>query len=234
MARPRLLSDAKKHEIVAMLACGCTFESAARYACCSVLTIRREARRNAEFHEQLRQALIRAQVTPVNVLHDYARRDWRAAAWLLERTDPGRFSKRAAKTFTETEVVELVGRIYDTVRRQIDNKETRLKIKRQVRTLVKSALNPATQAKLPSVALAAPAMTAPPHEKIEQETDREHAAKQVRQAKSGTAAPRQKSAQREPRARAAGQNGSKPAPVLIRAADVPSDRSSTFAPCDAT
>src|SRR5262245_30091185 len=108
MPRPRVLSEAKQHEIVAMINCGCTFEAAARHACCNVVTIRREARRNPEFHERLRQATMQAQVTPVIVLHDFACRDWKAAAWLLERTHAERFAERSAGIYTEAQVVDLL------------------------------------------------------------------------------------------------------------------------------
>jgi hypothetical protein len=227
MARPRLLSDGKKHEIVAMLACGCTFESAARYACCSVKTIRREARLNAEFHERIRQALISSRVTPVNVLHDYARRDWRAAAWLLERTDPGRFAKRNAKTFTQAEVVDLLGRVYDVVRRQIDDKSKRIQIKRQLRSVVRAALRPATKTKLPSLRSEQPASAVQeevtPRKAIKQRANKRDAAQ--------SSAPSEPSA---PRARAAAQNDPKPRPVLAPAGEVSPTNSSTFAACDGT
>ena len=123
-----------------MVACGCTIEAAARYVCCNVVTIRREARRNPEFHELLRKATIRAQVTPVNVLHDAASSDWRAAAWLLERTDPHRFAKRAAQTFSEAEVRDLLGRVCDAVRRELRDKPAYARIKRHVKTIVQTAL----------------------------------------------------------------------------------------------
>jgi hypothetical protein len=135
MPRPRSLSDTNQYEICAMVACGCTLQAAAQYACCSVVTIRREARRNPEFHERLRKATIQAQVTPVNVLHDFACRDWKAAAWLLERTHPERFAKRPACTYTEAQVADLLGRICDVFRRALADKEKFARVKRRVQVL---------------------------------------------------------------------------------------------------
>lgn len=243
MARPRSLSESKQHEICAMLACGCTFEAAARYACCNVVTIRREARRNPDFHERLRQATIQAQVTPVNVLHDAASSDWRAAAWLLERTDPGRFAKRSAKTFTEAEVADLLGRLYDIVRREVPSKERRLRIKRQLSALAKATLQPATKPRLPNLQPApkplptnrdAAATSNSPAPQNESQTSTPPAPNREPAQPAPANSPAKVDPSKTAPAHAAVQNQTKPHPNLIRASDIPLGNSSTFAAADAT
>ena len=192
-----------------MVACGCTIEAAARYVCCNVVTIRREARRNPEFHELLRKAAIRAQVTPVNVLHDAASSDWRAAAWLLERTDPHRFAKRAAQTYSEAEVRDLLGRVCDAVRRELRDKAAYARIKRHVKSIVQTALpQNATRRPAPFQGDVSPDDVAQfaPHEE-EAENQREHAPD---------------------------QNETKPTVVLTRMSDLPPSNSSPLPHADAT
>src|SRR4051812_33883442 len=52
MGRPCALNDAQRREVCALIATGCGFRTAADYVGCSPSTIRREALRNPEFHEQ--------------------------------------------------------------------------------------------------------------------------------------------------------------------------------------
>jgi hypothetical protein len=204
MPRPRSLSDTKQYEVCAMVACGCTLQAAAQYACCSVVTIRREARRNPEFHERLRKATIQAQVTPVNVLHDFACRDWKAAAWLLERTHPERFAKRPACTYTEAQVADLLGRVCDVFRRALADKEKFARVKRRVQVLF--------AATLPQ----------------DGRTDK----RRSRPAKSRIASPAPHSNCKD--AHMAEQNETIPQVVLSRATDLPPGNSSEFATADAT
>jgi hypothetical protein len=77
---------------------------AARYVGCSAYTIRREARRNPEFNEQLRKSNLAAELAPLNALRHLAMKYWRGAAWLLERTNPDRYGKLAPRTIKLTQL----------------------------------------------------------------------------------------------------------------------------------
>ena len=92
--RKRALDATKCREVCAMIAAGAGRKSAAHYVGCSVSTIRREAQRNDKFDEQLRRAEAHAEMRPLETMRDAAARDWRAAAWLLERCDPQRFGRQ--------------------------------------------------------------------------------------------------------------------------------------------
>ncbi len=143
--RQRILCEAKQREICALVSDGCTIEAVARYVCCSTITIRREARRNPQFHELLRQASVSAQLSPIQTMREAAAQSWRAAAWLLERTDPHRYGKRAPHTFSEAEVVDLLGRVCEAVRRETRDKPTFARIKHRVTTIANNALGQTTK-----------------------------------------------------------------------------------------
>src|SRR3972149_3390604 len=100
MPRPRALDELKRREICALVSAGCGIAEAARYVGCNPVTIRREAPRNAEFHEPLRNADLRAELSPLQALRQAAHTHWRAAAWFLERTQPDRFGRRNPDTVT--------------------------------------------------------------------------------------------------------------------------------------
>lgn len=123
MPRPRLLDDGKQREVCALVAAGCGIEAAARYVGCNPRTIRRAAMRDAGFYEQLRQAEIAAQVTPLHALRKAAGSHWRAAAWLLERTQPDRFARRQPRTFTENQVVEMVSHLSRIISDEVADKD---------------------------------------------------------------------------------------------------------------
>jgi len=106
--RPRALDDGKRREICALIAGGCTFQDAARYVRCSVNTIRREAERNPNFGEQLRQSENDAKLGPLRAMQHAAGTHWRAAAWLLERMFPEAFGRRPPGIFGATEARKLM------------------------------------------------------------------------------------------------------------------------------
>src|SRR5262245_30409408 len=86
--RRRILNDAKCQEVCSLVTAGCGIEDAARHVGCVPKTIFREARRNPDFGKSLKEAQTAAELTPLNAMRDAAKQNWRAAAWLLERTNP--------------------------------------------------------------------------------------------------------------------------------------------------
>jgi hypothetical protein len=93
--RPRSLDRSKKRQICDLVSRGATLAQAAAALSISARTIHREARLDENFDEQLRQAFSNTP-DPLTIMQSAARTHWRAAAWLLERTDPEHFAKRPA------------------------------------------------------------------------------------------------------------------------------------------
>ncbi len=92
--RPRALNDAKRSEIIQLIADGLGLEHAARHVGCSIRTIRREMKRDPDFGNELRRSEKYAQLNPLGAIQHAIRRNWRAAAWLLERLFPERFARQ--------------------------------------------------------------------------------------------------------------------------------------------
>jgi hypothetical protein len=93
--RRRSLDRNKKTQICDAVARGATVVEAAAALSVSVRTVQREARRDPDFDQQLRQAHA-ATPDPLKLMQSAARTHWRAAAWLLERTDPENYGRRPA------------------------------------------------------------------------------------------------------------------------------------------
>src|SRR3954451_6770488 len=111
LGRPRALDDVKQREACALIAGGCGFREAARYVNCNVGTIRREADRNPAFAEQLRNSEAYAQVSPLKAMQQAAGTHWRAAAWMLERAFPDRFSRPEPGAFGARQARQLMNEV---------------------------------------------------------------------------------------------------------------------------
>jgi hypothetical protein len=136
MGRPRALNDAQRREVCALIATGCGFRTAADYVGCSPSTIRREALRNPEFHEQVRNADLRCQLTPLQAIMKAAATNWRAAAWLLERTNPQRYGNQR-KPAKPADVAEaMIDELFEAIRHEIKDDKLCHRIGIVVRTVV--------------------------------------------------------------------------------------------------
>jgi hypothetical protein len=120
--RPRALDDGKRREICALISAGCGIETAAEYVGCCPTTIRREAFRNEDFGEEFRNAQIASRLKPLRALEKATATHWRAAAWLLERTDPMRFSRRPPDYLTPDEVQDVFEQIAEKLYARLINK----------------------------------------------------------------------------------------------------------------
>jgi hypothetical protein len=131
MPRPRILDEQKKQQLVSLLMNGLTLAAAAQVVGCSTLTIWREARRNPQFEETLRQAQFARDLNPVRTLRDAAANDWRAAAWLLERTQPEHYARRAANSFSPQDVAALLDRVCEAIGEETEDDQISARIKRR-------------------------------------------------------------------------------------------------------
>jgi hypothetical protein len=93
--RPRRLDAEECEEICNLVAAGHSMVAVARAVACNVKTIRRHAAHDDRFRRQLAAAEIAARNDPAKLLRRAASSHWRAAAWLLERTDPEKYSRTA-------------------------------------------------------------------------------------------------------------------------------------------
>ena len=92
--RPREFTHKKREELIDHIGQGASVEEAARIMGVSLRTVQREAKHNEHFDHDLQLALHATPPDPHKLMQRAARTHWRAAAWLLERTDPDRFAKR--------------------------------------------------------------------------------------------------------------------------------------------
>jgi hypothetical protein len=95
MGRPVAITPELAGQLCLLLSVGMSRRQAAAYLGIDPSTISRTAARNAEFAENLRQAEDLSHVQPLMTLVGESRKNWRAAAWLLDfkRKYPGPLSE---------------------------------------------------------------------------------------------------------------------------------------------
>ena len=95
--RRRILTPALKSELCRLVAKSATIEEAADTLDVSLRTVQRERKHDEDFDHELRLSL-QAEPDPKKLMQTAARTHWRAAAWLLERTDPETYARRPVNT----------------------------------------------------------------------------------------------------------------------------------------
>jgi hypothetical protein len=138
--RPRALDEFKRREVCALVSVGCGIDGAARYVGCNATTIRREALRNPEFHEQLRNAELKNQLDPLRAMRKAADTHWRAAAWLLERTHPDRFARRPPECMSPDQVDEMLAEFFEQLLIEMPNPEPLQRVMARVQEFVRSTV----------------------------------------------------------------------------------------------
>jgi IS30 family transposase len=128
IGRPRALDEVKRREVCALVSAGCGIPRAAEYVGCNASTIRREALRNADFHEDLRRAELASELEPLRLLRQKANTHWRAAAWLLERFNPDRYARQRAEHLTLDQVYAVIENFVDLVVEEIPDEELQRKV----------------------------------------------------------------------------------------------------------
>ncbi len=98
---------------------GCAVRDAAHYVRCSARTIRREAERDPDFHQQLRRSEMYAQLSPLRSMQQAVATHWRAAAWMLELAYPDRFARRDPAAFAPKQARRLLGEVLSIISSEV-------------------------------------------------------------------------------------------------------------------
>jgi hypothetical protein len=111
--RPREFDQPLKSELLDHIGQGASVAQAAHIVGTSLRTVQREAKLNDDFHNDLKLALETAPVNPERLMGRAARAHWRAAAWMLERSDPDRYGKRPPNSCREEELQTIMTQLIE-------------------------------------------------------------------------------------------------------------------------
>jgi hypothetical protein len=117
MAKPVRLTAEQKDQICAILSMGATRSMAAQYAGCHHATLRAEIRRDPDFSRRVIHSELKLESVCLRNIREAASdpKQWRAAAWALERVYPNRYARRKASTITTDQANELVAEFNEII-----------------------------------------------------------------------------------------------------------------------
>ena len=103
---PQPLNQEQRQRVLAMLAHGATRRMATKYAGCRVLDLTAEMQCDPDYKQQVQQHELRPEIEVLRALLVTARdpKQWRAAAWVLERFYPRRYAPRKADALRRAEL----------------------------------------------------------------------------------------------------------------------------------
>ena len=130
--RPHALNEARCAEICDLVAAGHTVAAVARLIGCNVKTIRRHASRDEEFGRLLRAAELSSRADPLKMMRRAAGGSWRAAAWLLERTEPERYARQAPATCRPELVQQAFTRLIEAALQRLGDEASRRTVYQQL------------------------------------------------------------------------------------------------------
>lgn len=132
MGRRHVLTNTKRKMIISLVANGSSRRVAAQYVGCAPSTITRTVRRIPEFAEELVRAEQLNEITLLRNIKNAAQnpRYWRAAAWLLERTNTDDFVIKEKEAITPEKVREFIGHFIENVLCELPERYRKIVVKR--------------------------------------------------------------------------------------------------------
>lgn len=131
------LDEVKQREICAILSVGGTRQMAADYVGCHVKTIWNTAHREPAFAARLRRSELAPEITLLKAIQTAVEdpKQWRAAAWALERLYPARYGQRKTETLSPQQVAALLEEFLMLAAEAIPPKKYRRRLWERIDTL---------------------------------------------------------------------------------------------------
>jgi hypothetical protein len=135
--RKRKLDERRQTEICAAISLGCSRNAAARLVGCSATAIVRLAERDADFGERLHRAELQREIGPLRNIQLASQKNWRAAAWVLERLSPQNYAARKPAVLTPQQVSSVIAELTELFGRHILDLDARNQLRDEVGALLK-------------------------------------------------------------------------------------------------
>jgi hypothetical protein len=124
MGRPEILTEARQSTLCTLMSVGVSQREAAEYVGCSPSTITKRAKRDAWFAARMRQAQMRSEYRAMKQMVKHGDRSWRASAWMLEKTRPERYGRRAGQGYSAKQVAAMFDQVTAAVLEKVADKKT--------------------------------------------------------------------------------------------------------------
>lgn len=112
-------------QFCALVSLGCSIRRAATLIGVPESTVRSTIDRDAYFAERVRNAGIQREVVPLKHIRNAQEKSWRAAAYMLERTNPHDYSRRWPRQPTAAELSDILDRYSANLMNEVPAPELR-------------------------------------------------------------------------------------------------------------
>jgi len=123
----------KQQRLCAIVGLGVSVRAAALLCETSEASVRMRQQRDPAFRTRLAEAKQAREVIPLRAIREASGKNWRAAAWLLERVRPAEYAARKADSWRPSEVSEMIRSFIDYVVQVLDREVANPKTQRRVR-----------------------------------------------------------------------------------------------------
>ena len=128
----RKLTARDKSEILAILSVGCSRAAAARSVCCSPYILRREMAEHPQFAEDVAKAEGGSELFYLSRIRSATQKEWRAAAWILERRFHKQYGIKKSESMTAEQVQNFMTSCMQIIVASLTHKKRRSKMLEQL------------------------------------------------------------------------------------------------------
>ncbi|MBL9083352.1 MAG: hypothetical protein JNK76_16170 [Planctomycetales bacterium] len=125
----------KQQRLCAMVSVGTSVRRAAELCEVGEAAVRARQRRDAGFRAQIEQALQLRELTPLRHIREACGKNWRAAAWMLERIKPAEYARRKADSWQPHEVAatmrSFAEMMIEVLRREVADRDERVRVAKE-------------------------------------------------------------------------------------------------------
>lgn len=128
-------------QICAMVGVGCSLRAAARLAGCAESTVRNLLKRKRAFAVRYRKAEQHRELISLRHVQTAGEKNWRAAAWLLERANPTEYAPPKPDVVLPHQLRRVLEQFGEILYQGISNLEDRAAVRKRMREFIAAFAN---------------------------------------------------------------------------------------------
>lgn len=134
--RPKGFDEKKRELLCGLIGIGFTRRQAAQHVGVSNRTVVRALHEDAEFSRRLHNAELNQELRPIQHIASHMPKNWRAAAWMLERQRPDLYVRRAPETVSLGDLRGIFGGVMKLLLEGVPEQGTRDRVRKNVESFL--------------------------------------------------------------------------------------------------
>jgi hypothetical protein len=135
--RPKVFDEKKRELLCGLIGIGFTRRQAAQHVGVSRRTVARAIQEDEEFGRHLHNAELNQELRPIQHIATQMPKNWRAAAWMLERQRPDLYVRRTPRTVTLGDLRGIFGALMKLLLDGVPQQEARDRVQKNVEAFLR-------------------------------------------------------------------------------------------------